>query len=141
MMTTTTRRHEGSRSAYLGAILAAYVAKCGSEPNPHRIALIVEDMQRATRAAKNWGVRCCNEPMTEAQEARGAKREGKAQEAINAALRELIPARDKPNGDYAYAPTVELGGDPRGPCGRLHIPGQRGDGWGEGFAIYQEGAR
>ena len=140
-MTTTKRRHEGSRSAYLGAILATYAAKCGAEPNPHRIARVVEDMQRATRSAKRAAENACNYPQTEAQTARIAKREDKANEAINAALRELIQAGDKPSGDYAYAPTVDLGGDPRGACGRLHIPGQRGDGWGEGFAIYQEGAR
>ena len=132
------KKHEGSRSAYLGAVLAAYVAKCGAEPNPHRIALVVEDMQRAARAAKNWGVRRCNEPMTEAQEARGMKREERAQAAINLQLLALVNG-----GTLAaeYAPTVDLGGDVRGPCGRLHIPGQRGDGGGDGFAIYQEGAR
>ena len=36
----------------------------------------------------------------------------------------------------AAAPAAQLGGDPPGPCARLHIPGQRGDSWGDGFAIY-----
>lgn len=128
------KRHEGSRSAYLGAVLAAHIAEIGRAPNPHRIALVVEDMQRATRAAKGWGVRCCNEAMTEAQQARGDARIDRAALRINDALVALYDG-------HPSTPTVDLGGDPRGPCGRLHIPGQRGDGWGDGFAIYQEGAR
>jgi hypothetical protein len=135
-MTTTTRRHEGSRSAYLGAILAGHMAKLGQEPHAFRICLAVEEMQRATRAAKAWGVRVCNEPMSDAQADRGANRIHKAQGAINAALVEMFGTDD-----VDLCPRVDLGGDPRGACGRLHIPGQRGDGWGEGFAIYQEGAR
>lgn len=134
---TTKRRHEGSRSAYLGAILATYAANAGAEISPHQIGLAVEDMQRATRAAKNWEVRRCNEPMSEAQEERGHKRIERMQDAINATL-----ARFGQHGaDAGSGCKVDLGGDPRGACGRLHIPGQRGDGWGDGFAIYQEGAR
>jgi hypothetical protein len=137
-MTTTTRRHEGSRSAYLGAILAAYVAKCGATPSPVFIGRLVEDMQRAARASKGWEERRCNEPMTEAQTERGEKRIQRMQDKINAGLLALVDG-----GTLAaeYAPTVDLGGDVRGPCGVLLIPGQENDGCGDGFAIYQEGAR
>lgn len=128
------KRHAGSRSAYLGALIAGHMAEIGHAPHPLKISIIVDDMQRATRSAKAWGERACNEPMTEAQDAAGARRIDLATLRINDALISLYDG-------HSAAPTVDLGGDPRGPCGRLHIPGHRGDGWGEGFAIYQEGAR
>jgi hypothetical protein len=31
---------------------------------------------------------------------------------------------------------VELGGDPRGACAWLKVPGLEGDGFGDGFGIY-----
>jgi hypothetical protein len=31
---------------------------------------------------------------------------------------------------------VQLGGDARGRCAALLLPGVAGDGWGDGFAIY-----
>ncbi|OYT68906.1 MAG: hypothetical protein CFK52_14280, partial [Chloracidobacterium sp. CP2_5A] len=67
----------------------------------------------------------------EAAEARAAKREARCEAAFAAAIREAL-ALDP----VEEAPRITLGGDPRGPCGRLHIPGLRGDGWGEGFALY-----
>lgn len=131
-----TRRIDGSRSAHLGALLAFQAAKIGADVPAYQLGRTVEDMQRATRAAKAAGVRLCNEPMSEAQSDRLINRTHKAEGAINARLVELFGTDD-----VDLCPRVDLGGDPRGPCGRLHIPGQRGDGWGEGFAIYQEGAR
>lgn len=131
-----TRRIDGSRSAHLGALLAFQAAKIGADVPAYQLGRIVEDMQRATRAAKAAGVRLCNEQMSEAQSDRLMNRTHKAEGAINAHLVELFGTDD-----VDLCPRVDLGGDPRGPCGRLHIPGQRGDGWGEGFAIYQEGAR
>ena len=136
---TTTRRHEGSRSAYLGAVLAAHAIANGQTANPFWISLAVEDMQRGTRAARRWATNLCNYSFTEAQEARGFRR-------INRLQHDTMTQLDKATGWHPplasnLRAVVEFGGDPRGPCGRLHIPGQRGDGWGEGFAIYQEGAR
>lgn len=131
-----TRRINGSRSACLGAWLALHGAKIGADVHPYQLGRIVDDMQRATRAAKSWGVRLCNEPMDDRQHDRGMSRIHRMQAKINARLVELFGTDD-----VDLCPRVEIGGDPRGACGFLHIPGIQGDGWGPGFAIYQEGAR
>ena len=131
-----TRKTDGSRSACLGAWLALHGAKIGADVQPYQLGRIVDEMQRATRAAKNWGVRLCNEPMDDRQHDRGMNRIHRMEAKINARLVELFGTDD-----VDQCPRVEIGGDPRGACGRLLIPGQRGDGWGEGFPIYQEGAR
>jgi hypothetical protein len=103
-------------------------------------------MQRATRSARNFETNRCNYPMTEAQEARGQNRTANAQARINAMLALTClfanqpgdaPSRDeRVTGLHPAPATVSLGGDCRGPCGSLQVPGLRGDGWGDGFAIY-----
>lgn len=135
-MASDTFRSDPERAAQLAVYLAMHCAACGVAPSPVRISRAVVAMQKAARSAKRAAERACNYPMTEAQAAAAERRLARATAKLNDELRAMIPARDKPNGDYAYAATVTLGGDPRGSCGQLHIPGQRGDGWGDGFAIY-----
>lgn len=127
-------RSDPKRAAELAAILAQYCASIGASPGPHHIAAAVMALQKAARSAKRQAERACDYGYRdEAAEARATKRQARAQEKLNLALRALANG-----GTLAaeYAPTVELGGDPRGPCASLHIPGRRGDGWGAGFAIY-----
>lgn len=127
--------------AFRAAELAAILARHYPDAPPHLVAEVVGDMQRATRAAVRFATDQCNRDLGDPDDARSEyarrrKREDRAQARINSVLLlpSLNPARSQP---MCGAPaTVELGGDPRGPCGRLHVPGQRGDGWGDGFAIY-----
>lgn len=126
-------RSDPKRGAELAAILAQYCATIGASPGPHHIAAAVMALQKAARSAKRQAENACNYGYRDdAAEARAVKRQDRAQDKLNTALLGLIggglPAE--------RAPAAELGGDPRGPCARLHIPGQRGDGWGDGFAIY-----
>jgi hypothetical protein len=96
-------------------------------------------MQRAARSARNFETNQCNYSMTEVQVDRGHKRMASAQARINATLGDftLYPAANPHRFPEHVSPaTVSLGGDCRGPCGSLVVPGLRGDGWGDGFAIY-----
>lgn len=123
-------RSDPKRAAELAVILAMHAHSCGTSTAPHRIAELVVTMQKAARGAKRkaeW--ECCDHSYSGEWGARAEGRQANTQAKINAALLALYDGRDD-------APTIELGGDPRGPCARLHIPGQRGDGWGDGFAIY-----
>ena len=135
-MSTTNENSPAFRAAQLGALLARHYP----ESIPFRISRIVSEMQAATRAARNWETRRCNDPMTEAQEERGTWRIEALQLRINFALgyANITPGALTPcEVDAHPAPAyVKLGGDPRGPCGSLIIPGMPGDGWGDGFAIY-----
>jgi hypothetical protein len=130
-MASNTFRSDPERAAELAVILAIYARDCGADPVPHKVASLVCEMQAAARSAKRAAENACNYPMSEAQQARAAKREEKAQTNINAALRDAMRVPG-----HEVGPRIELGGDPRGPCARLHIPGQRGDSWGDGFAVY-----
>ena len=126
-----TYRSDPRRAAELAVILALHSHECGMIPAPHRIAKAVAEMQKAARTAKRAAENACNYPMTGEQQARVAKREERLQAELNEELRAMVTVQHADK-----APTIEIGGDPRGPCARLHIPGQRGDGWGDGFAIY-----
>lgn len=123
------------RAAELGCLLARHYP----DAPMHMIGSVVDAMQHATRQAVRWEVKRCNDPMTEAQDERGHARLRRLQEGLNGLLayRRLF-AED--GGDRSMSEAlqarVQLGGDPRGPCGRLVIPGTKGDGWGDGFAIY-----
>ena len=116
------------RAAYLGCVLSAGMS---ARPRPHVVAALVLDMQRAARAAVGYETRRCSYPMTEAQELRGERRIQRLQDGINARLAAVWPGE--------ASPSLSLGGDPRGPCATLTVPGQEGDGWaggGGGFAVY-----
>ena len=125
-------RSDPKRGAELAAIIAQYCASIGASPGPHHIAAAVMALQKAARSAKRQAERACDYGYRDdAHEARAMKRQVRAQDKLAEQLAELVHAAEA-----AALPTVELGGDPRGPCARLKIPGQRGDGWGGGFAIY-----
>lgn len=132
--------------AFRAAELAALLARHYPAAPVGAIAAVVGDMQRAARAAKRHVEALCSYEWAEARAPVWARQENRAAARINyrlslAALDNLPPelAGHEPAtlaGAHPSPATVSLGGDPRGPCGRLTIPGQRGDGWGDGFAIY-----
>ena len=125
-------RSDPERAAQLAVYLAIHSQKCGVTPAPGLIARTVVAMQKAARSAKRAAENACTYPVTPEGVLRAARKQERQQETLNAGLRHM--------GQHGAAadsvPTVELGGDPRGSCGRLLIPGQPGDGWGGGFAIY-----
>ena len=134
------------RAAELAALLARHyqAAPVGA------IAAVVDDMQRAARAAKRHAEALCSYEWAEARAPVWTRQESRAAERINARLARIrLQPVDMPampphatgcDGDgYELHPapaSIRLGGDPRGPCGYLSIPGLPGDGWGDGFAIY-----
>lgn len=135
-MASNTFRSDPRRAAELACILTLYASSVGATVKPHLLADAVAAMQKAARAAKRQAEHECNYSYPdEAAEARAMKRQDRQQTQLNGMLAAIVEhathGAEAPN-----LPHVELGGDPRGPCARLHIPGQRGDGWGEGFAIY-----
>lgn len=146
-MASNTFRSDPRRAAELACILTLYATRVGAEVKPHILADTVAAMQKAARSAKRQAEHACNYGYpTEAAEARAFKRQEREQAKLNDMLANMVradasevPIITDTKGIPALAtagPTVELGGDPRGPCAVLHIPGQRGDGWGEGFGIY-----
>lgn len=138
-MASDTFRSDPERAAQLAVYLAMHCAACGVAPSPVRISRAVVAMQKAARSAKRAAERACNYPMTEAQGAAAERRLARATTKINDELLAMATIRHpdgSASGHAAAAPRVTLGGDPSGACGALHIPGQRGDGWGDGFAIY-----
>ena len=142
----TNHPNRSQTPAFRAAELAALLARHYPEASVGAIADIVGDMQRATRAAKHHAEALCSYAWAEAKAEAWTRQESRAEARLNyrlslAALDNLPPeiARHEPAtlaGKHPAPATVTLGGDPRGPCGRLAIPGQRGDGWDEGFAIY-----
>ncbi len=117
------------RGATLGVLIAQAAARLevANMPGPHRIAVIVGKMRSYARQAKRAAEAACNYNASERTENMRRARLERHQAEVNAWLAE-----------YGLAPElrVSLGGDPRGCCGKLHIEGERGDGWGDGFAIY-----
>lgn len=134
-MASDSFRSDPERAAQLAVYLAMYSQACGVTPAPGLIARTVVAMQKAARSAKRAAENACTCPVTPEGVLRAARKQERQQETLNADLRAMV-------GDVAAwgatdgFPTVTLGGDPRGSCGTLHIPGQPGDGWGDGFAIY-----
>lgn len=131
-MTSDTFRSDPRRAAELATVLTLYAVQVGATVKPHLMADAIMAMQKAARSAKRQAEHVCNYGYpTEAAEARAFKRRDKAQHKLNMLL---VPLFGTDNVDIV--PRVELGGGPRSPCATLHVPGQRGDGWGEGFGIY-----
>lgn len=116
-------------SRYRAASLGALLARHYPNTTAHRIAKVVYEMQQAAKKAKAWETRRCNYSMTERQDEAGHARLARMQDNLNKALEAC-------GDNWTSHATVALGGDPRGPCARLSIPGQSGDGWGDGYAIY-----
>ena len=127
-MASNTFRSDPRRAAELALHIADYAFGCGFTAKPHLVADLVVAMQKSARAAKRWAEIYCSYPTTDKQQRLAESREKRETARINGALAGMFTPHEPP--------TIELGGDPRGPCARLHLPGQRGDGWGEGFAIY-----
>ena len=122
------------RAAELGALLARHypAAPVG------RIATVVNQMQSAARAAKSWEERRCNHDMTWEVAAKGERTIERTRSLLNDVLRhyDLILDSDRTATPVWEPARISLGGDCRGACGSLHIPGLSGDGWEDGFAIY-----
>lgn len=132
-------RHE--TPAFRAAELSAILARHYPDATPHSIAEVVAEMQRATRSAKRFAEDQCNFDLGDPDDARSnyarrSKRQDSAEQRINGRLAHISLIERCTQAVHTEPAKVDLGGDPRGPCGRLHVPGQRGDGWGEGFAIY-----
>lgn len=125
-------KSDATRAAELGALLARHYPDASS----HCVGLAVREMQGAARTAVAWETRCCNVPMSEADDDRGRARLAKLQDRLNATLAHTYL---HPIGEPAPLDSparLSLGGDPRGACAYLTVPGLQGDGWGDGFAIY-----
>ena len=137
-------------SRYRAASLGALLARHYPEATPHSIASVVFAMQRATRTAKKFAEDQCNFDLGDPDDKRSAyARRRRAQDKAEFAITErmfdaelIVPeyrstdCRRMGINGLPEAARLNLGGDPRGPCGRLIIPGVRGDGFGDGFAIY-----
>ena len=134
-MASDSFRSDPERAAQLAVYLAQYLHPLSNPPAPGLIARTVVAMQKAARSAKRSEEALCNYDYgagaTEKRHARMAKVAAK----LNSELRAMV-GNIAAWGATDGFPTVTLGGDPRGSCGTLHIPGQPGDGWGDGFAIY-----
>jgi hypothetical protein len=129
-------KSDPKRAAELGALLARHYP----EASIHCVGLAVREMQGAARTAVAWEVKRCNVPMSEVEDERGQARLERLQGRLNMMLAHaplhLMPA-ESGAAPHANRATVKLGGDPRGACAFLEVPGLRGDGFGDDyFAIY-----
>lgn len=105
--------------------LTALIARACPDQPAHLIATRVAHLQRIARQAKAICERQCNGYHHEEDETRDNKRiDGLRRRAQALAA------------DFCTSATVRLGGDPRGPCCRIKIPGQPGDGWDRGAGEY-----
>ena len=130
-MASDSFRSDPERAAQLAVYLAIHAQKCGVTPAPGLIARTVVAMQKATRSAKRAAEYECSDAAAPEYMVRTQRRAERDTAKLNAELRAMVAVQHADQ-----APTVTLGGDPRGSCGTLHIPGQPGDGWGDGFAVY-----
>jgi hypothetical protein len=115
------------RPSFRAAQLAVLLARHYPSASAYDIAGIIAKAQSATSAAKSWAIRCCNESLDNRQYQLGDRRIDRMQRELNESLTNLC----KWATDYSQDATVRLGGDPRGACGHLLIPGMPGDGWGD----------
>ena len=146
----TNHPNRSQTPVFRAAELAAHLARHYPDAAASMVADSINDMQRAARAAKRHAETLCSYEWAEARAPVWTRQESRAAERINARLARIrLQPVDMPampphaagcDGDgYKLHPapaSIRLGGDPRGPCGYLSIPGLPGDGWGDGFAIY-----
>jgi hypothetical protein len=124
------------RAATLAALLARHY------PDAPLLAVIstVEALRTAARSALNYELRRCNSGMSERGEEAWRQRLDREEARLNDTLTHSLlrsPAYDGDRGPLHNQPvTVKLGGDPRGPCAYLTVPGQHGDSGGCGYAVY-----
>jgi hypothetical protein len=121
------------RPSFRAAQLAVLLTRHYPSASAHSIANIIAEAQSAASAAKSWAIRCCNESLDDRRYQLGERRIDRLETDLNDLLTSLPNARAA-----RQDATVRLGGDPRGACGRLIIPGMPGDGWGDAgeYAIY-----
>jgi hypothetical protein len=117
MMIGDIKLHPTYRAAELAAVLTRVLPKS----RPDQLAALILDMQQDTRAAKRHALI--------------ALRHGKEGVMDHVASQIAFAARLASLG-APTGTTVEFGGDPRGSCGRLIIPGVKGDGLRGDFPIY-----
>jgi hypothetical protein len=131
-------RSDSNSSEYRAAELGALLARHYPEAPVHLVARVVRQMQAAAKWSVRTEVRRCNYSETEAGESRRLRREAALEHELALVLGSLrlLPDRSSDDREHAAPCRVELGGDPRGPCARLHVPGERGDGFGDGFGIW-----
>lgn len=125
------------RAAYLGALLQRKFP----DATPHVIATLVHAMQDAAAQAVDYETRCGNGTLDAINNIHiGSSLRRKLgtvncklrllqMEISNPTLAELLTSVSTPPSPVAR---IEL----RGSCASLLIAGERGDGWGDGFAIY-----
>lgn len=125
------------------AELAAILAQRYPLSRPVMVARVVVEAVKLARYAKARAELECSYPMTDENINRAAKRIERAASRITAQLAEACnvnaPAELRFDGAdmRRAAPRFEFGGDPRGCCGKLIVPGMDGDGWGrDGFPLY-----
>ena len=125
-------------STQRAAELAALIARHSSLP-PAQIAAHVTHLQRIARQLKAIAERQCNGyhvarfAPNDDWDADAEERDKKRFSKLVVRADDLCRQLQKFAGDFKVAP----GGDPRGPCLRLVIAGERGDGWEEGsYAVY-----
>lgn len=118
-------RESYERAAYLAALIARK-----SDLPAHLIARHVTHLQRIARQAVNSAVNLCNVPDYQERHDRKMESLRKHGYTIVEQLNKAAP--------MGSAYNLALGGDPRGPCCWLKIPGERGDGMDpdSGFAVY-----
>lgn len=129
-------RPDPTRAAELAAIL--------TQRYPHsRPAMVARVMVEAVKLARYAKARAeleCSYPMTEENCNRAARRIERAAAKVNHDLASAIYGAKLSRRDAETAinmPRCEFGGDRRGTCGKLIIPGMDGDGWGrDGFPLY-----
>ena len=110
------------------AVLAALLARAYPNASTYGVACTVQLLQKVAKAHKASAVRECNFPMTEEQQTREDRRLSRLVANVDAQFATM--------GETDGVVSWRFGGDPRGPCAALLIAGERGDGWGDGFAIY-----
>lgn len=142
MTTSVDQNSSGFRAAFLAALLARHYPLAGS----HAIGLVVADIQASTRRAKAFSEAWCSYDLGDVDDPKsraGRKKKAEAKDAdrINDTLRHpklYAPGPYRGAFDPVPGPAyITLGGDPRGPCGRLHLlPDLPGDGFGDGYAIW-----
>ena len=121
------------------AELAAILAQRYPLSRPVMVARVIVEAVKLARYAKSRAELECSYPMTEENCNRAARRIERAAARINATLADACmgDADASVKRDPAQAPTCDFGGDPRGTCGRLIVPGMDGDGWDrDGFPLY-----
>lgn len=119
--------------------LAAILAQRYPLSRPAMVARVMVEAVKLARYAKARAELECSYPMTDENINRAAKRMERAAAKINAELANATMGDGDASmkSDPAHAPRCTFGGDPRGCCGMLHIPGMPGDGWGrDGFPLY-----